>query len=133
MRDGLPSACSLLFCLGLGVALSSETSPAHAQASSSKASAALSAPTASAFSSSAHRGASRHVGAPAEHRQVWSVDDEPYIGRGAPQWRYFVEFRARSADSYGHMYVMFGQVNDRHEITKSESAGSFRLATTATA
>ena len=125
MRDGLPSACSLLFCLGLVVALSSETSPAHAQASSSKASAALSAPTASAFSSSAHRGASRHVGAPAEHRQVWSVDDEPYIGRGAPQWRYFVEFRARSADSYGHMYVMFGQVNDRHEITKSEVAGFF--------
>ena len=115
MRDSLPSACSLLFCLGLAVALSSETSSARAQASSSKASDSL----------SANRGASKHVGAPAEHRQAWSVDDEPYIGLGAPQWRYFVEFRARNAASYGHMYVMFGQVNDRHEITKSEVAGFF--------
>ena len=72
-----------------------------------------------------HTAASKHVGAPAEHRQAWSVNDEPYIGRGAPQWRYFVEFRARNAASYGHMYVMFGQVNDRHEIIKSEVAGFF--------
>ena len=52
-------------------------------------------------------------------------DDEPYIGRGAPQWRYFVEFRARNAASYGHLYVMYGKVNDRHEIIKSEVAGFF--------
>jgi hypothetical protein len=57
--------------------------------------------------------------------QAWSVNDEPYIGRGAPQWRYFVEFRARNAASYGHLYVMFGKVNDRHEIIKSEVAGFF--------
>jgi hypothetical protein len=56
---------------------------------------------------------------------AWTVNDEPYIGRGAPQWRYFVEFRARNAVSYGHMYVMFGEVNGRHEIVKSEVAGFF--------
>lgn len=38
---------------------------------------------------------------------------------------YFVEFRARNAESYGHMYVMYGEVNDRHEIIRSEIAGFF--------
>ena len=57
--------------------------------------------------------------------KAWSTAEEPYIGRGAPQWRYFVEFRARNAASYGHMYVMFGEVNARHEIIKSEVAGIF--------
>lgn len=57
--------------------------------------------------------------------KAWSTAEEPYIGRGAPQWRYFVEFRARNAASYGHMYVMFGEVNARHEIIKSEIAGIF--------
>jgi hypothetical protein len=36
---------------------------------------------------------------------------------------YFVEFRARSAASYGHMYVLYGQVNRRGEIVKSDIAG----------
>jgi hypothetical protein len=36
---------------------------------------------------------------------------------------YFVEFRARSAASYGHMYVLYGQVNGRGEIIKSDIAG----------
>jgi hypothetical protein len=36
---------------------------------------------------------------------------------------YFVEFRARSAASYGHMYVIYGQVNRRGEIVKSDIAG----------
>src|SRR5450759_2437991 len=36
---------------------------------------------------------------------------------------YFVEFRARSAASYGHMYVIYGQVNNRGEIVKSDIAG----------
>ncbi len=39
--------------------------------------------------------------------------------------RYFAEFRARNAESYGHMYVMYGEVNERHEIIKSEIAGFF--------
>ena len=36
---------------------------------------------------------------------------------------YFFEFRARSAASYGHMYVIYGQVNRRGEIVKSDIAG----------
>ena len=39
--------------------------------------------------------------------------------------RYFVEFRARNAASYGHMYVMYGEVNARREIIRSETAGFF--------
>jgi hypothetical protein len=36
---------------------------------------------------------------------------------------YFVEFRSRSAASYGHMYVFYGQLNGNGEITKSDIAG----------
>jgi hypothetical protein len=36
---------------------------------------------------------------------------------------YFVEFRARSAASYGHMYVIYGRVNGRGEIVQSDIAG----------
>lgn len=36
---------------------------------------------------------------------------------------YFVEFRARSAATYGHMYVLYGRVNGRGEIVKSDIAG----------
>jgi hypothetical protein len=36
---------------------------------------------------------------------------------------YFVEFRARNAATYGHMYVIYGQVNSRGEIVKSDIAG----------
>ncbi len=64
-------------------------------------------------------------GREAGRKHAWSTAEEPYIGRGAPQWRYFAEFRARNAASYGHMYVMFGEVNARHEIIKSEIAGIF--------
>jgi|SRR5579884_4015139 len=39
--------------------------------------------------------------------------------------RYFVEFRGRSAASYGHLYVMYGQVNDRGEVIKSKIAGLY--------
>jgi hypothetical protein len=122
MRFGLPNACSLFFCMGLAVALSMEPSSARAQASYSEVAASSSVPA----SASAPTATSGHVKRRAgEGRQAWSINDEPYIGRGAPQWRYFVEFRARNAASYGHLYVMFGKVNDRHEIIKSEVAGFF--------
>ena len=39
--------------------------------------------------------------------------------------RFFVEFRARNAASYGHMYVMYGEVNERREVIRSEIAGLF--------
>ena len=42
-----------------------------------------------------------------------------------PRNRFFVEFRARNAASYGHMYVMYGEVNERHEVLRSEIAGFF--------
>jgi hypothetical protein len=38
---------------------------------------------------------------------------------------YFVEFRARNAASYGHMYVLYGRVNSREEIVESHIAGFF--------
>ena len=36
---------------------------------------------------------------------------------------YFVEFRGRAAASYGHMYVLYGEVNDRDQIVRSRIAG----------
>jgi hypothetical protein len=43
----------------------------------------------------------------------------------SPSKRFFVEFRARNAASYGHMYVMYGEVNERHEVIRSQIAGFF--------
>ena len=43
----------------------------------------------------------------------------------SPSHRFFVEFRARNAASYGHLYVMYGEVNERHEVIRSEIAGFF--------
>jgi hypothetical protein len=43
----------------------------------------------------------------------------------SPSHRFFVEFRARNAASYGHMYVTYGEVNERHEVIRSEIAGFF--------
>jgi hypothetical protein len=39
--------------------------------------------------------------------------------------QYFVEFRGRSAASYGHLYVMYGQVNARGEVIRSQIAGLY--------
>lgn len=36
---------------------------------------------------------------------------------------YFIEFRGRSAATYGHMYVLYGRVNARDEIVESRIAG----------
>jgi hypothetical protein len=41
----------------------------------------------------------------------------------SPRNHFFVEFRARNAASYGHVYVMYGEANARHEVIKSEIAG----------
>ena len=45
--------------------------------------------------------------------------------RYTPGKPFFVEFRARNAASYGHMYVMYGEVNQRREVIRSEVAGFF--------
>jgi hypothetical protein len=43
----------------------------------------------------------------------------------SPKNHFFVEFRARNAASYGHMYVMYGEANARHEVIRSQIAGFF--------
>jgi hypothetical protein len=124
-RPLLRNACRGLFCVGFAASLSLDASSASAQAWYSEVSGPLSAPAASVSSASVPTGTSGQVEPRAAARRAWSLKDEPYIGHGAPQWRYFVEFRARNAASYGHMYVMFGEVNNRHEIVKSKVAGFF--------
>jgi hypothetical protein len=46
-----------------------------------------------------------------------------YSNKYSPRYRFFVEFRARNAASYGHVYVMYGETNSRHEVIKSQIAG----------
>jgi hypothetical protein len=36
---------------------------------------------------------------------------------------YFIEFRGRSAATYGHLYVLYGRVNSRDEVVESRIAG----------
>jgi hypothetical protein len=50
---------------------------------------------------------------------------QPGASADASEPRFFVEFRARNAASYGHFYVMYGEVNARHEVIRSEIAGLF--------
>jgi len=47
------------------------------------------------------------------------------VEANTPARKYFAEFRARNAASYGHFYVMYGEVNARQEIIKSHIAGFF--------
>jgi hypothetical protein len=107
-------ARSVSFAVGVALIHCLQPTPAHAQTTADK----VDAPARK--SSSAASSSARNA-----HTKAWSTVDEPYIGAGAPHWRYFVEFRARNAASYGHVYVMFGEVNARHEIIKSEIAGLF--------
>jgi len=106
--------CSLRIAAVAAIMLGLQAAPAHAQTAAGDADT-VAAHSSPAPSSPAHKA----------RNKAWSVAEEPYIGRGEPQWRYFVEFRARNAASYGHMYVMFGEVNARHEIIQSEIAGIF--------
>src|SRR3984885_3899099 len=103
---------SLCFVLAAAIIPSFQSAPARAQ-------------TASAGTDAVRKSSSPHSSAHEAPGRSWSTAEEPYIGAGAPQWRYFVEFRARNAASYGHMYVMFGKVNAHHEVVKSEIAGLF--------
>jgi hypothetical protein len=51
----------------------------------------------------------------------WTVETKK--GRRAGDDRYFIEFRGRAAANYGHMYVLYGKVNERDEIVASRIAG----------
>jgi hypothetical protein len=66
----------------------------------------------------AHAQTSGRLGASAD-AAVASVPSNEY----SPSHRFFVEFRARNAASYGHMYVMYGEVNARREVIRSQIAG----------
>ena len=71
-------------------------------------------------STATSRNVKRHVG----ERQGWSVNDEPYIGRGGPQGAFRrIKARTRPATATGRHV---GQSHDRHEIIKSEVAAPFR-------
>jgi hypothetical protein len=113
MRDGLPNGKSVLFLAGLATALGLQAPLAHdarAQNSATVAPAASSASTAPRTSASA-----------APRTTVSSTA----AGRYSPGKRFFVEFRARHANTYGHLYVMYGEVNERREVIRSEIAGLF--------
>jgi hypothetical protein len=66
----------------------------------------------------AHAQMSGQFGASAD-AAVASMPSNEY----SPSHRFFVEFRARNAASYGHMYVMYGEVNERREVIRSQIAG----------
>jgi hypothetical protein len=51
----------------------------------------------------------------------WVVETKK--GRRSASQRYFIEFRARAAATYGHMYVLYGKVDGRDEIVSSRIAG----------
>ena len=51
----------------------------------------------------------------------WTVETQKAHRVGSKP--YFIEFRARAAASYGHMYVLYGRVNSRDEIVTSRIAG----------
>jgi hypothetical protein len=53
--------------------------------------------------------------------EQWTVKTS--TGKSHPGRSYFIEFRARSAASYGHMYVLYGRVNSHDEIVTSRIAG----------
>jgi hypothetical protein len=112
MRHGLPSAAgALLFVAALAAAASLQVSSAKAWEFETGTNAAATPATSSPSSTAARK-------------RGWSTAEEPVAGHSQDK-RYFVEFRARNAASYGHMYVMYGEVNDRHEVIRSEIAGFF--------
>jgi hypothetical protein len=67
------------------------------------------------------KSASTETSSVASSSDHWTVETK--TGRRAADLRYFIEFRARAAASYGHMYVLYGQVNGRDEIVTSRIAG----------
>lgn len=112
MRYGLASAVSqLLPVVGLAVAMGVQVPAATAWEFGAGTNAAVT-PVSSSPSSTA---AQKRTASTAERTAV----------SYSPTKRYFVEFRARNAASYGHMYVMYGEVNERHEVIRSEIAGLF--------
>jgi len=107
MRYDLGSAAVLLFGAGLAATVGLQSPLARAQ----DANAETRVPVASTTMALSKKTASAAKTAAAGHY--------------TPAKQYFVEFHARNAASYGHMYVMYGEVNDRQEIIRSEIAGFY--------
>jgi hypothetical protein len=59
------------------------------------------------------------VGGASEDKWVVQTD----TGKSHSGRPYFIEFRARAAANYGHMYVLYGRVNGRDQIVASRIAG----------
>jgi len=60
--------------------------------------------------------------------QGTSAPEEKWVvqtstGKGHPGRPYFIEFRARAAANYGHMYVLYGRVNGADKVVASRIAG----------
>ncbi len=77
---------------------------------------ALSLPTKPAFAIGENGTAA--AGEPSEAPQKYSVKRANPVANK----RYFVEFRGRSAATYGHLYILFGELNARGEVVKSKIA-----------
>ena len=52
-----------------------------------------------------------------------SASEKVAVGYPQDQSRYFIEFRARYALSYGHSFVIFGRLNESGEMINPEVAG----------
>jgi hypothetical protein len=63
------------------------------------------------------------TGLSATAQETSAATSAPSRQSGSSYKPYFFEFRARAAASYGHMYVLYGQVNGHGEIIKSDIAG----------
>jgi hypothetical protein len=110
------SCVGLLFGVGL-VAMSGLLSlPARAGDAAGTSDA-----TATASSAAAVAAAKKHHAAKTSPKAVVAGDTDRY----SPAKPYILEFRARNAASYGHFYVLYGEVNARDEIIKSHIAGFF--------
>ena len=110
MRYDLGSAAVLLFVAGLAATVG------------------LQSPLASAQDANAETRVTEPFGSSvtmARAKKTTSAAKTAAARHYTPAKRYFVEFHARNAASYGHMYVMYGEVNDRQEIIRSEIAGFY--------
>jgi hypothetical protein len=65
------------------------------------------------------------VAAHPKHKKVLAVASTGDGDNYSPNKPYFAEFRARNAASYGHFYILYGEVNSRDEIMYSKIAGFF--------
>jgi hypothetical protein len=114
LRSG--SAAGLLFGVTMAVMLGLAAPAARADDAIKTAS-----PASVAASKVLH---SKKTATAAKNTATKSTGHKTARRRSVPH-QYFVEFRARNAASYGHMYVLYGRVNSRDEIVESHIAGFF--------